>query len=338
VLEPRNVVSATGVSTRADLAIEHVSVAYGWGDARFLAVNDVSLAIQAGRTLGLIGESGSGKSTLARSIVGLTRVTAGRIRLGSRDVTNASGPALSALRSDVQMVFQDPYSSLNPRMSVAQLLMEALGVARRKRGGHTERAVTDMLGEVELPPLAATRYPHQLSGGQRQRVALARALAVQPKILVLDEVTSALDVSVQAAILNLLRRIQESRRLACLMISHDLSVVSYMSDQVSVMYLGRVVEEGPTRQLLEHPRHPYTRALLDSVPVLGKRLTAAAAGEVADPHKPPSGCPFHPRCAIGPATFPARRACVTNVPELLPANSDHAAACHYAIGSSASAN
>ena len=321
----------TSTSVSPALTLINLRVAYGWGDSRVLAVDGINLQIFPGRTLGLIGESGSGKSTVARAIVGLVRADTGNVELAGRDITNVSGGALRAVRRKVQMVFQDPYSSLDPRMSVADQIREATAIAMQEGGDVALNQTNALLREVELPESIAEKYPHQLSGGQRQRVALARALAVQPEVIVLDEVTSALDVSVQAAILNLLRRIQLARHLSYLMISHDLSVISYMSDVIAVMYLGRIIEEGSARDLLRQPRHPYTRSLLYAVPALGRPLVAIAAGEVADPRHPPAGCHFHPRCPIGPLAHPDRQICIQQVPALSAAHTGHSAACHFPL-------
>lgn len=299
--------------------ISRLSVDLGAGADRLRAVSDVSLRIGKGETLGLVGESGSGKSTVARAIAGLVRPAEGTIRLDGETMSGGS-PA-------IQMVFQDPYSSLNPRLTIAQMLAEAIAAAARR--GVTRRAVTDLLEMVALPAELGARYPHELSGGQRQRAAIARALSAEPRVLLLDEVTSALDVSVQAALLATLRQLQARLRFTCLFISHDLAVVRQMSARVAVMYLSRMVEEGPCRELFEAPQHPYTRVLLGSVP--GRRPAGGkAVGEMPDPRHPPSGCRFHPRCPAGPAARDDRDICRTADPQDLAIRRVHRAACHFA--------
>jgi peptide/nickel transport system ATP-binding protein len=279
------------------------------------AVDHVSLGLAAGGVLGLVGESGSGKSTLARAIVGLVPAS-GSVLL--------DGTALPAPSRRVQMVFQDPYASLNPRMTVGAMLAEAA----RERG-----RVGELLDLVGLDARYAERLPRELSGGQRQRVAIARALAVDPAVLIADEVTSALDVSVQGAILNLLRDVQARLGLTVLFISHDLSLVRYMSDATAVMYLGRIVERGDVEALVEQPRHPYTRALLDAVPSLAAPAIVEPAlldADPPDPGAPPAGCHFHPRCPVGPRVHPERRVCVEADPWVDAAARPHCAACHFA--------
>jgi len=279
------------------------------------AVDGVSFAIARGETLGLVGESGCGKSTVARLIVGLYRPTRGEIRYAGRRI-DAQG-ANPAERRDMQMIFQDPYASLNPRWRVADIVAEPLR-ARRAADGTTqtmiEPRVAALLEQVGLARADGTKFPHQFSGGQRQRVSIARALAGNPAFLVCDEPTSALDVSVQAQVLNLMRRLQRELGLTFLFISHNLAVVHHIADRVGVMYLGRIVELAPARRLFAQPQHPYTRMLLDAVPDLaltGKPRTAVA-GEVPSPLDPPSGCTFHPRCPY------ANERCRQEVPLLKP--------------------
>ncbi|HEV7412879.1 MAG TPA: ABC transporter ATP-binding protein [Casimicrobiaceae bacterium] len=261
------------------------------------AVDGVSLTIAKGETLGLVGESGCGKSTIARLIVGLYRPTRGEIRFAGRRIDFAD--AELALRRTMQMIFQDPYASLNPRWRVADIVAEPIrahGIAQTPRG--IETRVIALLEQVGLAGADGGKYPHQFSGGQRQRVSIARALATNPAFLVCDEPTSALDVSVQAQVLNLMRRLQRELGLTYLFISHNLAVVHHVADRVGVMYLGRIVELAPTRELFASPQHPYTRMLLAAVPDLsltGKPRTAVA-GEVPNPLDPPPGCAFHPRC------------------------------------------
>lgn len=254
------------------LEISDMSVVYP-GHPPFTAVSNVSMSVPRGSTIGLVGESGSGKSTIARGVIGLTPVTAGTVKLDGVDVTNARRGSLKHLRATAQMVFQDPYASLNPRMEIGIAVREAVSVATGDAIGSrkTEAAAAELLDQVGVPSSAFTRYPHQLSGGQLQRVSIARALAVQPKILILDEVTASLDVSVQARILNLLRRLQRELGVSMLYISHDLAVVRYLADHLYVMSRGGLVEHGPTERVYDNPQDPYTKRLLSSVPTLGGR-------------------------------------------------------------------
>jgi peptide/nickel transport system ATP-binding protein len=281
------------------------------------AVNGVDLAIARGETFGLVGESGCGKSTVARLIVGLYRPTRGQIRYDDKRIDNDSGAA-ATLRRNMQMIFQDPYASLNPRWRVADIIAEPLRVHPgddvRNRADVDER-VAGLLRQVGLAPADRSKYPHQFSGGQRQRISIARALAGSPAFLVCDEPTSALDVSVQAQVLNLMRNLQRDLGLTYLFISHNLAVVHHIADRVAVMYLGRIVEQAPTKRIFGHPQHPYTRMLMDAVPDLelsGKARTAVA-GEVPNPLSPPRGCAFHPRCPY------ANDRCRDEIPRLKPA-------------------
>jgi peptide/nickel transport system ATP-binding protein len=313
------------------LEIDDLEVRYGSGSgsASLVAVAGVSLAVGEGMTHGLVGESGSGKSTVARAIVGLQPASQGVIRVNGVPLAGNAGTWHRA----VQMVFQNPYASLNPRMRVGEVIGEALQVHRPSLSDIGRRNETPrLLEQVGLGPGAAERYPHQFSGGQRQRIAIARALATEASVFILDEVTSALDVSVQANILNLLRAVQRQRRLAYLFISHDLAVVRYVSDVVSVMHLGRIVETAPTAQLFAVPRHPYTKALLDAVPSLGARPQARIRldGEIPDPRSPPSGCRFHTRCPVGPLTSSNREICRQVDPEETVVGPNHRVACHFA--------
>ncbi len=262
------------------------------------AVDGVSLAIPAGRTLALVGESGCGKTTVGKAILQLLRPTAGEVVFDGAELTRLRGDALRRRRAEFQIVFQDPYASLNPRMRVHDILMEgmsSLGVYASR--DDRARRIVELLDQVGLPAEAALRYPHEFSGGQRQRIAIARALSVNPKLVVCDEPTSALDVSVQAQILNLLKRLQRELGLAYLFITHNLAVVEYLADEVAVMYLGRIVERGTIEEVLGAPRHPYTEALLAAVPTVeGGRAKLQVMGELPSPVSPPSGCHFHPRC------------------------------------------
>jgi peptide/nickel transport system ATP-binding protein len=293
------------------------------------AVDGVSFRIAAGRTLGLVGESGCGKSTVGRSILRLVEPDAGRVLLDGIDVLACRPRELRALRRRMQIVFQDPYGALNPRMTVRQALREPLAIHQLARGAALERRVTALLDEVGLDPAFADSYPHELSGGQRQRVGIARALSVEPRFLVLDEPVSALDVSVQAQVLNLLSELQQRRTLTYLFIAHDLAVVKHSADEVAVMYLGKIAEQGTAEALYGAPRHPYTASLLSAVPVPDPRASRqriVLQGDVPSPANPPAGCPFHPRC---PHPLKNDR-CRTEPPPLREVAPGQLAACHFA--------
>jgi peptide/nickel transport system ATP-binding protein len=316
------------------LEVRDLTVRFGFGPNALTAVDGISLQVSATKTLGLVGESGCGKSTVARAVVRLVRASSGRILLDGKDVAEAGGEGLKKLHARVQMVFQDPYASLNPRMTVGEAIEGPIKLYRRLTPRERAAEVDRLLRLVSLDPAAADRYPHEFSGGQRQRIAIARALAVQSELIILDEVTSSLDVSVQANILNLLKRLQRELGLAFLFISHNLSVVRYMSDTVAVMYLGRIVERAPVEELFDDPRHPYTRALIDSIPKLrakGGNGRVHLSGEIPDPRHPPSGCRFRTRCPIGPNAFPNRRVCVEVDPHTTLERGDHMVACHFPI-------
>ena len=307
----------------SSLEVRALTVRFG----RVTAVDGVDLAVPERGTLGLVGESGSGKSTIARAIVRLVPVASGDVLVGAAGLPPA-GRGRGA-RPGVQMIFQDPYSSLNPRMTVGEAIDEALRIHGRMAAVQRGHEVDSLLRLVALDPDAGERYPHEFSGGQRQRIAIARALAANPRVLIADEITSSLDVSVQANVLNLLHDLQGRLDLSYLFISHNLSVVRYMSDLVAVMYMGRIVERAPTEEVFANPQHPYTRALIDSVPQPGRRSRPRLTGEIPDLRRPPAGCRFHTRCPIGPLRRPERTICVEVDPQIGATARTHAAACHF---------
>ncbi|MFL5896180.1 MAG: ABC transporter ATP-binding protein [Thermoleophilaceae bacterium] len=295
------------------------------------AVDGVSFEVRRGEALGIVGETGCGKSTTARLISRLLDPTSGSVRVDGREIADLNRRELTPLRRQVQMIFQDPYSSLNPRKTIGAIIAEPFAIHRLKTGeGERRRAVQELMEQVGLNPEHYNRYPHEFSGGQRQRIGVARALALQPKLIIADEPVSALDVSIQAQILNLLRDLQSEFDLTLVLISHDLSVVRHMCDRVAVMYLGKIVEIGDSDVLYAHPRHPYTGALLSAVPVADPTLAArkqrvVPGGDVPSPSNPPPACRFHTRCPKMQAV------CAEQEPPLEPKGEGIRAACHFPL-------
>jgi oligopeptide/dipeptide ABC transporter ATP-binding protein len=320
------------------IAVEHLEQHFPVKDgvvfdrevARVHAVDDVSFELGEGETLGVVGESGCGKTTLARSLMRLLEPTGGKISFRGCDITHASASEMRPFRREIQMVFQDPFASLNPRKRVAQILGAPLRLHGVAKADVADR-VAQLLDRVGLHPEHVNRYPHEFSGGQRQRIGVARALALEPKLIVLDEPVSALDVSVQAQIVNLLEDIQDAFGLSYLFIAHDLSVVRHVSDRIAVMYLGKLMEVSPAEELYTKPIHPYTEALLAAVPVPDPRENRAhpddvvVSGEPPNPIDPPSGCVFHPRCPL------ATQVCKEVEPPLAEYPDGHLAACHHPL-------
>jgi oligopeptide/dipeptide ABC transporter ATP-binding protein len=301
---------------------------FGRARAFVKAVDDVSFTIEPGETLGLVGESGCGKTTLGRAIVRLIKPSAGSIWLAGEDIARLSAAQMRSRRRICQMIFQDPFTSLDPRLTIGQTIGEPLEIHHLgATPAARARRIAELLAVVGLDPAQAQRYPHEFSGGQRQRIGIARALAVEPRLIVCDEPVSALDVSVQAQIINLLQDLQRERAVAYLFVAHDLAVIEHISRRVMVMYLGRIVETGPAKSVVQTPRHPYTQALISAVPQIDletRRQRIILPGEIPSPIDPPQGCPFHPRCPIAVAR------CQTDPPSLREIAPAHYASCHFA--------
>ncbi|MFZ0659811.1 MAG: oligopeptide/dipeptide ABC transporter ATP-binding protein [Candidatus Binataceae bacterium] len=331
--DPARTPSASPDSGAALVRAENLSKEFpAGGDALFArerltvkAVTAVNLEIYPGETLGLVGESGSGKSTLGRLILKLIEPTAGRVWFDGRDLQALGRVELRALRREMQLVFQDPYASLNPRMKVRAIVGEGIEIHKLARGAEKEKRIAELLELVGLGADTMNRYPHEFSGGQRQRIGIARALAVGPRFIVLDEPVSALDVSIQAQIINLLQDLQARLHLTYLFVAHDLRVVEHISRRVAIMYLGKIVELATREEIYANPRHPYTRALLSAIPTIDPALKPERIklpGEMPSPVNPPPGCAFHPRCPY------AKDECRTVEPALITGRGGHAVACH----------
>lgn len=313
------------------IEVKHLSKFFNLGNNNILkAVNDLSFSIQEGETVGVVGESGCGKSTAGRTIMRLYEPTNGEVLFQGKNIYNLKGAELKALRRDMQMIFQDPYASLNPRMTVMDIIGESLDVHKLASSrAERKKKVEALLELVNLNSSYSSRYPHEFSGGQRQRIGIARALAVNPKFIIADEPISALDVSIQAQVVNLLQELQRNMGLTYLFIAHDLSMVKHISDRVAVMYLGKIVELAKSEDLYADPRHPYTKALMSAIPIPDPhveetRERIVLSGDLPSPINLPTGCPFHTRCPI------ATDKCKVEAPKLVDVKKNHFAACHYA--------
>ena len=331
-MEVQNEIKNNADDTRdVIVSVEHLKTYFNagktWGKKQVVkAVYDVSFQIHKGETYGLVGESGCGKSTLGRTIVKINEPTDGKILVNGEDITHLSGQKLKKFRKNIQLIFQDPYASLNPRMSVFDIIAEPLLVHHLYQDkADLEKKVLDLLHRVGLDDYHANRYPHEFSGGQRQRIGIARALAVEPSLIIADEPVSALDVSIQAQVLNLLNELKHDLDLTYIFVAHDLSVVEYISDRVGVMYLGNFVEVGEKEKIYSNPMHPYTQALLSAVPVpdpTAKRERILLEGSIPSAHKPPTGCKFHTRCPK------CMECCKTQAPERYEVDDGHYVYCH----------
>lgn len=313
------------------LEVKNLQKFFNIGGGKTLkAVNDISFHIRKGETLGMVGESGCGKSTAGRTILRLYEPTSGAVNFNGTNIYSLSGSKMKALRRDMQMIFQDPYASLNPRMTITDIIGEALDIHKLVHSrAERKKRVEDLLDTVGLNPDHATRYPHEFSGGQRQRIGIARALAVNPKFIVCDEPISALDVSIQAQVVNLLQELQDKMGLTYLFIAHDLSMVKHISDRVAVMYLGKMVELAESAELYANPTHPYTKALLSAIPIPDPEVEATRekivlTGDIPSPIDPPSGCHFRTRCPL------ATELCAKQEPKMVEVRPNHWSACHYA--------
>lgn len=307
------------------ISVEGFTKTYETPNGLLTAVKDCSFAIIEGQTLGLVGESGSGKSTLGKMLLNLVKPSSGKLFYQGKDISCLSSQEFRQLRKELQIIFQDPFSSLNPRLTVEQIVGEALEIHRIAIGQAKKNRIRELLDLVGLKGNILQRFPHEFSGGQRQRIAIARALAVEPKFIVCDEPISALDVSIQAQIINLLKELQEKLGLTYLFIAHDLSMVEYLSQNVAVMYLGAIVEIGNAEKVFKNPAHPYTKALIASAPKpysIEKKESLPLLGEIPSPINPPQGCPFHPRCPM------ALSICKTTAPKLSSLAPQHQVACH----------
>ncbi|MFC6334951.1 ABC transporter ATP-binding protein [Paenibacillus septentrionalis] len=313
------------------IEVNHLSKFFNLGNNNILkAVNDLNFSIEQGETVGVVGESGCGKSTAGRTIMRLYEPTDGEVLFNGKNIYKMRGSELKQLRRDMQMIFQDPYASLNPRMTVMEIIGEALDIHKLVSSrAERKKRVEQLLDLVNLNAAHASRYPHEFSGGQRQRIGIARALAVDPKFIIADEPISALDVSIQAQVVNLLQDLQRDMGLTYLFIAHDLSMVKHISDRVAVMYLGKIVELARSEDLYDDPRHPYTRALMSAIPIPDPhveetRERIVLSGDLPSPIHLPTGCPFHTRCPM------ATEKCKVDTPKLLEVKNNHFAACHYA--------
>lgn len=335
LVEPAQIAAGSGAARAQDiLQVEHLTKHFKIGGGllggkglTIRAVEDVSFTVREGETFGLVGESGCGKTTLGQTIIRLYDPTSGAVRFNGTDISKLRPSKMRPYRRDIQMIFQDPSASLDPRMTVGSIISEPLNIFGVGNRGNRREQVQELLRVVGLNSYFANRYPHEFSGGQRQRIGIARALALNPKLVICDEPVSALDVSIQAQVLNLLKRLQEQFNLTYLFIAHNLAVVAHISDRVGVMYLGKLVEIGDSRTITESPKHPYTRALISAIPVPipgRQKSRIILEGDVPSPARPPSGCRFHPRCPI------ARPDCAEVEPQLRPIGEDHFVACHYA--------